>query len=259
MLSSLLGPVKDIESPLSINGDFPLNKRLPTDRVSGSITLSMVISLSKSDKSHQEENLLVTPPSDGKVRLFKSSSRNSTPSSNSPMLTRQSQTLDSDGADSSRRRLGDEFGISSTNAPDVHSSESSLSLGVLRNLNINQKDENILSSSNKPVLSNKLSQRIGKFRRKTNESDSTKCIYNLPSSISVSPIDSTLVPSARDIDFPATYGSSTSDSISRGDLVGKSYDSFRVANISKQLDSLRTSLQVCCLIVLLVTGVNIDG
>jgi hypothetical protein len=42
-LSSLLGPIKDFSRPLRIKGDFELQKRIPTDRVSGFVSASLCL------------------------------------------------------------------------------------------------------------------------------------------------------------------------------------------------------------------------
>lgn len=43
LMSSLLGPIKDIFRPLRAAGDFELQKRIPTDRVSGFVSVSLSV------------------------------------------------------------------------------------------------------------------------------------------------------------------------------------------------------------------------
>ena len=214
LLSSLLGPVKDINSPLKITGEFPLAKRLSTDRVSGSIAASMTLHFPVShaggpdlqrqrlspqllSRIHGDLNNLSAISQSHDMTLSREYSRkppiitshnsvNGSGEFKTPPLNRyRSRTPDSGAASVSSIKSGSKPGSSSSSyshpIEDLVSESSSIQhfISPYRSSDISTSNSPSLAESLTPVLSSKLSARIGQRRQiLRQENCSNKLMYS---------------------------------------------------------------------------------
>lgn len=231
LLSSLLGPVRDVCSPLKLTGEFSLQKRLPSDRVSGAVSVDLSVVM------NQPVNKSVprTPPV--RRQLHNNSNSGSSGSSSSNPGSANS-IQNSQGKKTASGQNHDTTPDCSSS--DVHS-EALWTSPQSRNIvhGTAGDDDAGKETVPHPVISNKLSKRIGMLKQRKSNTG-IDCVAGVAESadrISVpqtttDPCDSRS--EDRVADRKPLYISRSSSGAA----------SFRVAQVTRQLEGLQTALQV---------------
>lgn len=218
--------------PLKISGEFQLSKRSPADRISGSISIQLNVVLGPS-ASKPANNVSIdrglTTPSPNKPRAsYHLVGSNGKADPNTHVTS---------GGDSTGSSKGSTSGEQNRNKLDGEE----YTYSYLENI-IHTGNEEVLDVIPKPVISNKLSQRIGQLKKKTLDTAPPR---PLQPSTAASPTPS-IDPHQ---EVKEVCRSSTMAKERKALYVnrsgGKSFEAnSKLAAVTRQLDGLGTALQV---------------